>query len=333
MLLIVAIAVLVALWILSFNSSPKENLVYGVSFSRFHTDELKLDWKQTYLAVLDDLKVQHLRLTAHWPLTEPKDGVYNFSELDFKIKEAEKRHVSTILAMGRRLPGWPECHTPDWADKLPLDQQRAKLLNYIETLVNRYKDSPAIQYWQVENETFLAFFSKPLCGQYSMGLGSFLKQEIDLVHKLDPSRQVVITDSGEFGTWFQAYQAGDVFGTSMYLYVWWRNFLGPIRYPITPAFFRIKSSIMRLLYGTKPMIVIELEGEPWLLQPLVDTPIDIQLQRMGIDKFNEMINFSPKTGFGTFYFWGAEWWYWLKQNGHPELWDRARELFATQKPM
>ena len=326
----VLITIFGALWFLSWDIAPKRNFEYGVSFSRFHSDELKLDWKKTYLAILDDLKVRHLRLTAHWPITEPKDNIYNFYELDFQVREAEKRNATIILAVGRRLPGWPECHTPDWADKLPLDQQKIKLLSYIETVVNRYKKSPAIRYWQVENEAFLAFFSGALCGRYSGGLDDFLKEEISLVRKLDPSRQIVVTDSGEFGTWYKAYgSSGDVFGTSMYLYVWWRNYLGPIRYPITPAFFRIKHSLVRLIYGTKPSMVIELSAEPWLLQPIVDTPIDIQLQRMGIDKFNEVINFSSKTGFDTFYLWGAEWWYWLSMNGHPELWDRAGELYKN----
>jgi len=324
------IVVVGALFLLSIDYSPrKEPPVYGVSFSKFHADELKLDWKKTYLAILDDLNVRRLRLTAHWPLTEPKDGIYNFSELDFQIREAEKRNATVILAVGRRLPGWPECHTPDWVEKLPLDQQRVKLLEYIEIVVNRYKKSPAIQYWQVENEMFLVFFSRSLCGKYGSGLEDLLKKEINLVHKLDPSRQVIITDSGEFGTWYKAYRTGDVFGTSMYLYVWWRNVLGPIRYPITPAFFKIKNSIVRLIYGKKSSIVIELSAEPWLLQPIVDTPIDVQLQRMGIDKFNEMINFSSKTGFDTFYLWGAEWWYWMNQNNHPEFWNRARELYKN----
>ncbi len=328
-ILSVILATILILWILSWDLSGPTELKYGVSFSVFHSDELKLDWKQTYLAILDDLKVRHFRFTAHWPLTEPKDGIYNFSELDFQVKEAKKRNATIIMAVGRRLPGWPECHTPDWASKLPLNQQRTKLLDYIETVVNRYKTSPAIEYWQVENEMFLSFFSRSLCGQYSAGLEDFLKEEINLVHRLDPVHPIIMTDSGEFGTWYQAYQKGDVFGTSMYLYVWWRNFLGPIRYPITPAFFRIKSSLMRLIYGTKPSMVIELSGEPWLLQPIIDTPIDVQLQRMGINKFNEMINFSSKTGFDSFYFWGAEWWYWLFQHGHPELWDRARELYEN----
>ena len=315
-------------YVLSLRPLP-QSITYGVSFSRFHSDELKLDWKKKYLAILDDLKVKHLRLTAHWPLTQPKDGVYNFSEMDFQIEEAEKRNASVILAVGRRLPGWPECHTPDWVSKLPLDQQGVKLLEYIETVVNRYKKSPAIKYWQVENEVFLAFFGKSLCGQYSEGIEDFLKEEINLVNKLDPSRQVIVTDSGEFGIWYKAYRNGDVFGTSMYLYVWWRNAIGPLRYPITPAFFKIKHNVMRLFFGPKPSMVIELSAEPWLLQPIVDTPIDVQFQRMGIDKFNEMINFSSKTGFDTFYLWGAEWWYWLKQQGYPEHWNRAKELYRN----
>ena len=106
--------ILSILFVFSFNFSPTEDFKYGVSFSRFHTDELGLDWKEVYLAILDDLAVRHFRFSAHWPLTEPEEGKYNFEELDFQMKEAEKRDASVILAVGRRLPGWPECHEPKW---------------------------------------------------------------------------------------------------------------------------------------------------------------------------------------------------------------------------
>jgi hypothetical protein len=114
----------------------------------------------------------------------------------------------------------------------------------------------------------------------------------------------------------------------MYLYIWNRR-LGPLRYPILPSFFRFKHNLTRLLHGDKEAIVIELEAEPWLLQPIVDTPVDIQMQRMGIDKLESIIDFSSKTGFDTFYLWGAEWWYWLKKNGYPEHWERAQKLFTN----
>src|SRR3990167_2853769 len=304
---------------------PLKGIIYGVSFSKLHASELELDWKKTYIAVLDDLGVRNLRLSAHWPNTEPIEDKYNFADLDYQMKEAQKRDASVILAVGRRLPGWPECHDPDWILKKTIEERNDELLEYMILVVNRYKAYKNIKFWQVENEPYLAFFSRSACGELDE---EFLKKEIASVKQLDPTRPILITDSGEFGTWYKAYQGGDVFGTSMYLYIWWRNFIGPLRYPITPEFFRIKHNLTKLVFGDKPSIVIELSTEPWLLHPIPETPIDAQLDRMGIDKFNEMLSFSSQTSFDTFYLWGAEWWYWMKEKqNHPEFWNRAKEIF------
>jgi len=324
------IIIVVVLLLLSIRHIPdKSEIKYGVSFSKFHADELKLDWKEVLMAILDDLGVHRFRFSAHWPMTEPEQGKYNFSEIDFQVKEAAKRNAEIILAVGRRLPGWPECHEPEWVKELSQNEKQEAILKYIETTINRYKNNPAIKMWQVENEPFLTFFGRSHCGDLDE---EFLDKEISLVKNLDPTRQVMVTDSGEFGKWFGAYSHGDAFGTSLYLYVWWRNPIigGPIRYPITPAFFRVKQNIVSFIKGSRPSIIIELSSEPWLLQPIVNTPLDVQLDRMGIDKFNEMIDFSSKTGFDTMYLWGAEWWYWLKKQEHTDgHWDRARELFNS----
>lgn len=75
-------------------------------------------------------------------------------------------------------------------------------------------------------------------------------------------------------------------------------------------------------------MIIELSAEPWLVQPIVSVPPSVLLERMGIDKFNEMINFSSQTSFDRQYFWGAEWWYWLKKNEYTDAhWERAKLLF------
>ncbi|MGD0977174.1 MAG: beta-galactosidase [Minisyncoccia bacterium] len=347
-ILFLILLVLTLAWnLLSIRPVP-EKVNYGVSFSVFHSNELNLDWKKTYLAILDDLKVRNLRLTAHWPLTEPADGKYDFSELDFQINEADKRGATYILAVGRRLPGWPECHVPDWVmnqesqitnqgEKTDFENQ--KLLEYIQTTVERYKNSPGLKYWQVENEPFLGFFGRSSC---QLTDENFFKQEIALVHKLDPTHPVLATDSGEFGYWYQAYRDGDVFGTSLYLYVWWRALgIGPLRYPIGPSFFRVKQNVVDFIGCVlgdspshsifecegKPTILIELEAEPWLLTPIVDAPMATLLDRMGIDKFETMIQTAKEAGFGDQYLWGAEWWYWMEQNGHPEFWQAAKQLF------
>jgi hypothetical protein len=323
---IIVVLVLVVVWnLLSIRKIP-EKVNYGVSFSVFHSNELKLDWKRTYLAILDDLKVRNFRFSVHWPLTEPADGQYNFSELDYQIAEADKRGATYILAVGRRLPGWPECHIPDWAQNMTEDQQRQQIFDLMETTVNRYKNSPGLKYWQMENEPYLGFFGRSGC---FITDDNFLKKEIELVHRLDPKHKVLVTDSGEFGYWYKAYRDGDVFGSSVYLYVWWKKFgdYGRVRYPVGPSFFRVKQNIVSWIWGDKPKILIEMEAEPWLLKPIVDTPIDLQLKQMNLSRFQEILDTSRKAGFETQYLWGAEWWYWLAQNGHPEFWQEAKDLF------
>src|SRR3989338_7552225 len=245
--------IIIILYTLSFGLDYPDQLEYGVSFSRFHSDELGLDWKETYNAILNDLGVKKFRFSAHWPLTEPEEGKFNFEELDFQIQEAEKRDATVILAVGRRLPGWPECHEPEWVED---ETRQEQILKYIETVVERYKDSPAIKYWQVENEPHLVYFSRSACGPFDK---EFLLKEIELVRAVDSTRKILITDSGEFGTWHNAYREGDVFGTSIYLYLW-HDKLGPFRYPITPGFFKIKKNLVRLVFGEKEIMAIEISS-------------------------------------------------------------------------
>lgn len=314
-----------AAYLFTFRRGPEE-FTYGVSFSKFHTDELHLDYKQTLNAILNELKVKHIRYSAHWPLTEPQDGKYNFTELDYQMKEAKIHNADVIIAVGRRLPGWPECHEPDWAKNLSVAVKKKKILDYITAVVNRYKDHPKLKYWQMENEYFLQFYARGPCGT-SFG-EDFLKEEAALVRKLDAKHPVILTDSGEFGQWYKAYRNGDVFGTSLYLYVWSHfSFIGPYRYPINPWFFRLKRNIIEAIYGRRPVILIELSAEPYLLHPILETSVEVTRQRMGVDKLKEMITFARSAGFETQYLWGAEWWYYEKTNGRSDLWNEAGKLF------
>lgn len=311
------------LFSLSFTKIPSK-ITYGVTFSKLHSEELKLDWKKVFLASLDDLKIRQYRLSAHWDKTEIQKDSYNFADLDFQMNEAKKRNAKVILAVGRRLPGWPECHDPEWTKNISKEEKQKELLTYIEDVVNRYKDYPNLMYWQVENEPFLVLYARHSCGDFFDA--DFYDKEIALVRQLDPNTPIFITDSGELSLWYQAYTRADAFGTSIYLYVW-NHTLGQIRYPIVPAFFRIKHNVIKMLFKDKPAIISELSTEPWLLKPIIETPINEQLEQMNLDRFNSMISFASKTGFDTQYLWGVEWWYYMRENGHPEFWNLARELY------
>ncbi|MCA9366237.1 beta-galactosidase [Candidatus Kaiserbacteria bacterium] len=319
---VVLVLLMVAVVFLAHKSKPK-NITYGMSFNTMYARELDLDWQETYDAIIDDLGVRHFRLAAHWPMIEPSKGIYNFSELDYQVRRAEEVHADVVLAVGRRLPRWPECHIPEWAAGMSWEEQKAELREYIKTVVTRYKDSPAVTYWQVENEPYLSLFAYEHCGTLDE---DFLHEEVALVRELDGTRPILVTDSGNLGTWLGAYRAGDAFGTSVYVY-FWNPELGQFRTVLPPWFYRFKEGLISLFFGHKETMLIELSAEPWLLEPVTDVPLEVQYTRMDLDKFNDILAYAAKTRYQKQYLWGAEWWYWLKLQGHEELWQRGQELF------
>ena len=285
-----------------------------------------MDWKETYDAILDDLGVRHLRLAAHWPMVEPKAGQYNFTELDYQIARAEEVGATVILGVGRRLPRWPECHIPKWVNPMSEETANEALLKYMEQVVLRYKDSPAVMWWQVENEPFLEVFAFEHCGKLDKDL---LDKEIELVKSLD-DRPVLITDSGNLGLWYGAYSRGDVFGTSVYVHLWNPD-IGQLRTILPGWFYRVKDNMMAILFGEKPSVLIELSIEPWLIEPITEVPLEVQFSRMDLKKFEEILAYAYETHYETQYLWGAEWWYWLHLQDRSEMWERGKRLYATEE--
>lgn len=300
-----------------------ETITYGLSYNVPYVHELGLDEEETFDALLNDLGVRNFRLSAHWQLIEPDQDQYDFEWMDRDLIKAEAAGAKVIFGVGRRLPRWPECHIPDWAKNMTWEQQKSELREYMEAVVTRYKDSPVITHWQVENEPYLGVFANEHCGDLDE---EFLKEEIALVRSLDPSRPILVTDSGNLGTWSGAYKNGDAFGTSVYVY-FWNPELGQFKTVLPPWFYRAKERIMSLVYGEKETFLIELSLEPWLLEPVQNVPVEIQYSRMDLEKFNEIVAYAEKTRYPKQYLWGGEWWYWLKKGGNPEMWERGRELF------
>lgn len=298
------------------------HITYGMSFSVPYVLELGLDTKETLNALILDLGVRHFRLAAHWPLIEPREDVYDFELMDYQVRAVEAAEGTIIFGVGRRLPRWPECHVPLWVRDRSWEEQKQEILEYIELVVTRYKGSNAITHWQVENEPYLEIFATEFCGALDE---SFLEEEIALVKKLDPSRPVLVTDSGNLGTWTNPYRLGDAFGTSVYVY-FWNPELGQFKTILPAWFYRVKDKSMALLHGEKETFLIELSLEPWLIEPIVSTPLSTQFARMDAAKFDEIVAYARDTRFSKQYLWGGEWWYWLKAHGNDEMWNKGKAL-------
>ena len=300
----------------------KEHISYGVTFSKKQSIDLGLDWKENYLAILDDLGVKKLRLSAYWDDVEKENNIYTWEDLDWQINEAEKRGTEIILSIGMRLPRWPECHPPDWIKNKNQEEKNKETLEYIENTINRYKDRESIKVWQIENEPFLPHFGE--CPDLDK---DFLDMEIALARELD-TRPILVSDSGELSLWVPAAARADIFGTTMYRDTYSEALKSYIHYPIEPGFFRFKKNISRFFANPEKWLVIELQGEPWGPEPFQNLSSEERDKTMSYEKFLDIIEFSRKTGFQEFYFWGVEWWYWEKEvNNEGRFWEEARDLF------
>ena len=302
--------------------SPVQNIEWGVTFSAKFSRRLGLNWQKNFEAILSDLHPDRIRIVAYWDEIEKTKGNFDFSDIDWEINELQKKGIKTILAVGMKVPRWPECHIPDWAQSISTEEREKELQKYMAEVIKRYKTYQIIDAWQVENEPFLSFGVCPERGN------NFLSDEISLVKKIDPERPIITTDGGEFGLWYKAARQGDIFGTTMYRRVY-NEFFGYIDYHLPPGFFILKERLIRFLLDDydKKFIVIELAAEPWMQKQIYETPISEQFNFFDYNFFKDTISYAKEAGFDEYYFWGAEWWYYLKQNGRPEIWNEAKKLW------
>lgn len=310
---------------------------WGVTFSKKYSEELGIPWQDVFIGLLDDLRVRLIRIPAYWDEIEPIAGQYNFADLDWMLMEANRRSAKVLLAVGRRLPRWPECHDPPWlndAEKRGTisriagpqsrnnaeseDEIKEALLTYIRTVVERYRKHPAVAAWQVENEPFLSVFG--ICPPPDKDL---LDEEIRLVKSLD-EKPVILTDSGELSDWIELSSRADILGVSLYRLVW-NQYFGYFHWPLPASYYRKKAELS--LGRVKDVIITEVQLEPWNGEPIIGVPISEQRRTFDQKRFHDTIEYARETGLRQIYLWGVEWWYWMRAQGYTEYWEEARGVF------
>ncbi|OGZ68973.1 MAG: hypothetical protein A3D44_00200 [Candidatus Staskawiczbacteria bacterium RIFCSPHIGHO2_02_FULL_42_22] len=324
LLILVALGLIAGCYFFVGRAPKQKKITWGVNFSQMQAVDLGLDWKQLYLALLEDLGALNIKLITNWDVVEPKKGVFDFTDTDWQVNQAEDYHVNILYVVGMKTGRWPECHVPGWAGGMPKQAQQEEILAYVKETVLRYKNSPAIIAWQAENEPLFRFGK---CPWYDK---AFLKKEIALIKSLDPSRPVVVSDSGEQSLWLAVANIGDIVGVTTYRSAWFHvtDKIGfYFKFPVPPVFYWRRAQIINYFFGKK-VIGVELQAEPWAPKPFSEVSLDEQEKTMNLAQFKKNIAYAKATGLDTFYFWGTEWWFWLKEKqARPEIWNTAKELF------
>ena len=293
---------------------------YGASFSVKYAREMHIDPQACLKHALTDLGIKRLRLMSYWDLHESVRGVYNFAELDWQITMAEQHNAIVTLSLGLRQPRWPESHWPAWAHDLQPTEWQDALCDYIEAVVNRYKDRRCIASYQLENEAMLKTFGKD--GDFSRAR---LKREYRLVKALDPTRPIIMSTSDSYGIPLLGPRP-DMYAFSIYRYFYDR---GQYRHSARPAiFYRIRAAVIRLIKW-REVFIHELQAEPWGPTGTIALSPQEQSKSMDRQRVQEAVKFATDTKLSPIDIWGLEWWYWLKTaQNRPEIWNDMRQVFS-----
>ncbi|NQT33341.1 MAG: beta-galactosidase [Candidatus Omnitrophica bacterium] len=318
-------------------------LQIGTTYSPKQSEYLEVDRKETYLAVIE-MGFDVIRLGAYWDEIEREEGVYDFSRLEWQVKEARKRGIKVALTVGMKAPRWPEYFIPEWvlkkadlprgSDVSKSEYLRQKTLQFIEETVNRYENDPAIHYWQVENEPLLRIGP----GDWFIGK-EFLTEEVALVRKLDSRKRPIILTvptypnktlkfimnlKNKYDSLEESLGVADIIGLNVYPAIgqkfWGINF-----------YFHTKQKEREIYFGQildkiknkgKKAWVVELQAEPWEPGQLVykgsERPPTGQ-PGMAEEYFNEL----EGLGVDTILLWGAEYWRFRELRHEDAEWMKA----------
>lgn len=280
---------------------------YGISFSSKYARELNLDTQKALTTILDELNVKHVRLMSYWDEHEREQGKYNFDELDWQLNEASRQKAKVSLSVGLRQPRWPECHEPEWIRSLSQAERNIALQKYIDAVVFRYRNHPALETWQLENEALNTAFGR--CTDHDRVR---IQSEYKRLKQLDPYHPIIMSLSDQHGLPV-AQPIPDTYGMSIYR-VFYNKLIyrGYITYPTPIWYHRLRKFVIEKIHN-KPVIIHELQLEPWGPYSIPEMSASEQDKSMSTRQMQKNINFAKKIGARETYLWGAEWWYWRKE--------------------
>jgi hypothetical protein len=343
--------ILTSILILNCAVLEAEEIKVGTTFSRVQCAYLDMDPRKTYLDILD-MGFDLIRLGAYWSHIEKQEGVFDFSELDWQIEEAGKKKMPVVVTVGMKAPRWPEYFIPDWVlqkvhirygrDVSKNAYLRERTLGFIKAVVTRYKDNPAVKFWQVENEPLMHI------GPEKCYIGrAFLEEEVRLVRDIDGGRRPVILTTATYPNRFlrvisnlftkhdyirECLAICDIMAINVYSMVGHRSFGLDLYFIVNPGEFDLYFSKLVAMIKESGKIpwVTELQAEPWEPGHLVYT--GREEPRTG--KRDETVrNFRAlkEMGVDTVLLWGSEYWLYRRDRFGDTRWVKtAREILRER---
>jgi hypothetical protein len=292
---------------------------YGVSFSVKQCRNFGVDARECLQWLLDQ-GWRRFRLMSYWNEHETVQGSYDFNELDWQIRMIARAGGVVTLCLGVKQPRWPEYHWPKWAWEAPNYTRDAALLMYIQKTVEHYKGQTAIISYQLENEALLKGFGDKIDIDRHR-----LRQEYNLVHRLDPSRPIIMSTSNGWGVPVRRPRP-DMVGFSTYFII---HTNGKYHRTIqTPRLHRLRRRIIQLVLK-RPVFIHELQTEPWGPTAIWKMDASEQDKSMSTEQIARNIAAARSIRVYPIDLWGSEWWYWRMKQSDTTIWDAVARCVTS----
>lgn len=297
----------------------------GVTFISSYAAHLGVEPEETLDAIIDELGVRQFRLVSYWNQIETAPGAYDFGELDWQFRRIEQVGGKISLSLGLRQPRWPECHAPSFYDtRKPREQWQPQLESFITAVVERYKSSPALASYQLENEFFNKFGE---CHNFDR---QRLSEELAVVKRADSMHPVIISRSNNYAGFALRGPRADINGISLYRRVWDANLTKRyFTYPFPSWHYASLAGVQKLLKGQES-VIHELQAEPWPARGrnIKDVSLDEQNKSFDAARLRSTVAFAKQTGIRHIDLWGAEYWYYRTQILKDDsVWQEAKRVF------
>lgn len=318
----------------------------GTTFSPLQCHYIGLDFRAAFREICT-LGFDRIRLCAYWHEIESQQGQFDFSTLDWLLAEAERCKIDVVLAVGMKVPRWPEFHFPSWvsdryetgAGDRALDLRSPALaelaLTFVNTVVNHCRYSPAIKYWQIENEPFT---------QLEIAGGRFLSPEfvqgqVSLVRsRLWQNQKILLTNAihlpkpkltEDLPAFQNSLLAADAVGFNVYTKVPAGN-SGAYIEPHRAFWDQLHDWQIQLSNAGKESWIAEAQAEPWEPRKLValDKP---DFPSASPKRMQVLVNTLARSNYSTVLLWGCEYWVWHKTQGRNLWWWTAKRIIQSSK--
>jgi len=195
---------------------PSPAPLVGFSYSPIISTYLNRDPAADLSTLLTKTNPDLVRLPVYWDLTQASPGTLDFTVTDRLLgviadhNRTSPRPVRVILTIGARNFLYPELHAPAWAGpreqpELGLAQQGSEYRAYFDATLVRYRASPLIYAWQIENEPF-DYVANESTGDDQI-TPEQMAWEISEAHRLDPNHRAVTTTFDAWNVMLDWYQA------------------------------------------------------------------------------------------------------------------------------